>query len=282
MARRRRETRCGTLLDLASTSRSVDQIFRERGFVIVGKRIVILTGAGISAESGIATFRDKDGIWSKFDYRDVATPEGFARNPRHVLDFYNMRRKLSATAKPNAAHLALARLEQIHTGSVLVVTQNVDALHEAAGLKNLIHMHGEHGKVLCNHCGSRADWDHNRPDLSVDMQCSECGRSGGIRPDVVWFGEMPYHMTRIEQALAEADLFVSIGTSGHVYPAAGFVARARDGGAYTVELNLEPSEGVTIFHEAHHGPASAIVPSFVDRVLAGEIRSSIVAPTDEA
>jgi NAD-dependent deacetylase len=231
------------------------------------ERIVVLTGAGISAESGISTFRDKDGIWAKVDYREVATPEGFRRNPQRVLDFYNMRRKASGHAKPNAAHQALAELEREHGGSVLVVTQNVDSLHEAAGTKNLIHMHGEHGKVLCNHCRAREPWGANRPDLTVDLVCGTCGKAGGLRPDVVWFGEMPYHMDRIYEALAGADLFLSIGTSGNVYPAAGFVAEARAHGAHTVELNLEPSEGASLFHEAHHGPATTIVPRYVARLL---------------
>ena len=238
-------------------------------------RIVILTGAGISAESGISTFRDKDGIWSKVDFREVATPEGFAANPRKVLDFYNPRRKSSGAAKPNAGHEALVRLEREHTlakvaGQVLVVTQNVDSLHEAAGQKNLIHMHGQHNQVLCNHCGERQPWGHNQPDLRVDLVCPACSRRGGLRPDVVWFGEMPYHMERIGEALDAADLFISIGTSGHVYPAAGFVAEARRAGAHTVELNLKPSEGVSLFHEAIHGPAGVVVPAYVQRLLAGE------------
>lgn len=237
------------------------------------KRIVILTGAGISAESGIATFRDKDGLWSKVDYRDVATPQGFARNPERVLAFYNMRRKASGQAKPNAAHLALARLEQEHAarhgGQVVVVTQNVDALHEAAGTKNLIHMHGQHRQALCNHCQARRPWGLDAPDLAVDLTCASCGRSGGMRPDVVWFGEMPYHMDRIGEELAGADLFISIGTSGNVYPAAGFVAEARQHGAHTVELNLEPSEGASLFHEARHGRATEIVPAYVDEILVG-------------
>jgi NAD-dependent deacetylase len=230
-------------------------------------RIVVLTGAGISAESGIATFRDKDGIWAKVDYREVATPEGFRRNPARVLEFYNARRRLGRGAEPNAAHFALAKLEREHQGRVVVVTQNIDCLHEDAGTRNLIHMHGEHRKVLCNHCRARHPWGPDEPDLSVDLACAACGRAGGLRPDIVWFGEMPYHMERIYAELAEADLFVSIGTSGNVYPAAGFVAEARGHGAHTVELNLEPSEGASLFHEAHHGPATAIVPPFVDRLL---------------
>jgi NAD-dependent deacetylase len=231
------------------------------------QRIVILTGAGISAESGISTFRDADGIWAKVDVRDVATPEGFQRNPKLVLDFYNARRKTSADARPNAAHLALAHLEAEHGGAVLVVTQNIDLLHEAAGTRNLIHMHGQGNQSLCNHCGARHPWGPE--DLTFEQRCPDCGKAGGLRPDVVWFGEMPYHMERIYQALGRADLFLSIGTSGNVYPASGFVAEARRNGARAVELNLEPSEGVTMFHEAHHGPASEIVPAYVDRLLQG-------------
>ena len=232
-------------------------------------RIVILTGAGISAESGISTFRDKDGLWSKVDYREVATPEGFARDPARVLAFYNMRRKASGGAKPNAAHVALAKLEQEHKGNIVVVTQNVDALHEAAGTRKLIHMHGQHRQALCNHCQARHPWGLDAPDLALDLACAACGKAGGLRPDVVWFGEMPYHMEEIYAHLAEADLFISIGTSGNVYPAAGFVAEARNSGAHTVELNLEPSEGASLFRETHHGPATKIVPMYVERLLAG-------------
>ncbi len=234
------------------------------------RHITILTGAGISAESGISTFRDKDGIWAKYDYRDVATPEGFARNPTLVLDFYNLRRKASGAAKPNAAHFALARLEREFGGGVVVVTQNVDALHEAAGTQNLIHMHGEHQKALCALCGGRHPWKpDSSPDLSVTLACPTCGASGGMRPDVVWFGEMPYHMGRIADELARTDLFISIGTSGNVYPAAGLVAEARDRGARTVELNLEPTQGSALFDEAIHGRASEIVPAYIERLLAG-------------
>lgn len=234
------------------------------------QRIVVLTGAGISAESGISTFRDKDGLWSKVDYRDVATPQGFARDPVRVLAFYNMRRKASGEAKPNAAHHALARLEKEHKGQVLVVTQNVDALHEAAGTKNLLHMHGQHRQALCNHCQSRHPWGLDAPDLAIDLACAACGETGGMRPDVVWFGEMPYHMEEIGEALAQADLFISIGTSGNVYPAAGFVREARQHGAHTVELNLEPSEGASLFHETRHGKATEIVPAYVEEILSGK------------
>jgi NAD-dependent deacetylase len=228
-------------------------------------KIVILTGAGLSAESGVSTFRDKDGIWAKIDYRDVATPEGFARNPAMVLDFYNQRRRQNAHIKPNAAHLALARLEAEHPGAVLTVTQNIDPLHEAAGSRNLIHMHGEILKALCADCGARHDW--GLADMTLDSVCAVCSVNGRIRPDVVWFGEMPYHMERIHEALTGCDLFISIGTSGTVYPAAGFVAEARRAGAHTVELNLEPSEGASLFHETIHGRATEVVPAYVETLL---------------
>ncbi len=228
------------------------------------RNIVILTGAGLSAESGVPTFRDKTGIWAQYDYRDVATPQGFAKNPRLVHEFYNMRRRAHAGIQPNAAHAALARLEQQHTGDVTVVTQNVDALHEQAGSQNLIHMHGEIFQALCDSCRARRRWTE---DLSLDLACPTCGHKGGMRPDVVWFGEMPYHMERIAGLLAKADLFISVGTSGNVYPAAGFVAEAAANGARTVELNLEPSEGVSLFDEVIHGPATQVVPAYVDRLL---------------
>lgn len=226
--------------------------------------IVILTGAGLSAESGVATFRDKDGIWSKVNVADVATPQGFLRNPALVHDFYNRRRRDHALVEPNAAHLALARLEREFPGRVLVVTQNIDALHEAAGTRNLIHMHGELLKALCQHCGSTHAW---KDDLSLDTQCPRCGSDGGMRPDVVWFGELPYHMAEIAARLLACDLFISVGTSGNVYPAAGFVAEARAIGAHTVELNLEPSEGASFFAEAIHGPATKVVTAYVERLL---------------
>jgi len=229
--------------------------------------IVILTGAGISAESGVDTFRDAGGIWSRVDYRDVATPQGFARNPRLVHDFYNERRRGMAGVTPNAAHAALARLERDFPGDFLLVTQNIDDLHERAGSTRLIHMHGEIGQALCTNCGNRLHW----PDeMEVDTLCPACHSMGTLRPDVVWFGEMPYHMGRIERALAACDLFVSIGTSGSVYPAAGFVEEARRHGAHTVELNLEPSEGASFFAEALHGKATEIVPAFVERLLSGQ------------
>jgi len=227
--------------------------------------IVILTGAGLSAESGLSTFRDDDGLWEKHDYRDVATPEGFLANPRLVHGFYNQRRQALGNVEPNVAHFALARLEREHQGSLTIVTQNIDCLHERAGSTHLIHMHGELMKALCAHCGERHAWDS---DLSVETACPSCGRAGGMRPDVVWFGEMPYQMERIYMEVMAADLFISIGTSGSVYPAAGFVAKARATGAHTVELNLEPSEGARLFTESHYGPATQIVPHFVEALLA--------------
>jgi NAD-dependent deacetylase len=228
-------------------------------------RIVILTGAGLSAESGLHTFRDKDGIWSKYDYREVATPEGYRRNPALVLNFYNERRRQNAHVKPNAAHFAIARLEAAYPGEVLTVTQNIDPLHEMAGSKNLIHMHGEIAKALCEGCGSRHRIGFE--DLTPDSVCPGCAKAGGMRPDVVWFGEMPYRMDEINRALTVCDLFISIGTSGTVYPAAGFVEEAARVGAHTVELNLEPSVGGGAFREAIHGRATEIVPAYAEKLL---------------
>ncbi len=228
------------------------------------KNIVILTGAGLSAESGLGTFRDQGGLWSEFDLDEVATPEGFARNPVRVHEFYNLRRARHADALPNAAHHALARLEREYDGNVLTVTQNIDALHEAAGTKDLIHMHGELTRALCNACQTSLPWTG---DLSMATECVTCGEAGTMRPDVVWFGEMPRQMERIYEALTACDLFLSIGTSGAVYPAAGFVALARQSGAHTVELNLEPSEGANQFAKAIYGPATEVVPDFVASLL---------------
>lgn len=229
-------------------------------------RIVILTGAGLSAESGLGTFRGSDGLWDQFDLEEVATPEGFARNPVKVHDFYNMRRGWLKKAKPNTAHVALARLEQNCGASMLTVTQNIDGLHEAAGTRHLIHMHGELGRALCARCSTSMPWSE---DLSLATACPVCRKAGFMRPDVVWFGEMPRDMERIYEALQRCDLFVAIGTSGTVYPAAGFVAEAEAAGAHTVELNLDPSEGATLFAEAHYGPATEVVPAYVERLLEG-------------
>ncbi len=225
--------------------------------------IVILTGAGISAESGLGTFRDVGGLWSRYDWRDLATPEGFARDPGFVLDFYNWRRERVRAAEPNAAHRALARLQAGWPDPVTLVTQNVDDLHERAGSAEVIHMHGTHLTALCAACGHR--WP--APDVMRPADpCPACAR-GAARPDVVWFGETPYHLDRIGAALEEAAVFVSIGTSGTVYPAAGFAAAARAAGARTIELNLEPSENAALFDTAHHGKASDVVPAWVDTLL---------------
>ena len=228
--------------------------------------LVILTGAGISAESGIRTFRASDGLWEDHRIEEVATPEGFARNPSLVQRFYDMRRAQlrDPAIAPNAGHLALAELEAGWQGEFLLVTQNVDNLHERAGSKRLLHMHGELQSMLCSNSQQRFPL---LDDMPVEQACACCGLKGTLRPDIVWFGEMPYHMDRIEAALAEADLFAAIGTSGQVYPAAGFVAEVR-GQAHTVELNLEPSEGARLFDEAHHGPATQVVPAWVDALLA--------------
>lgn len=228
------------------------------------ERVVVLTGAGISAESGVDTFRDKDGIWSRVRLEDVATPQGFARNPALVHQFYNYRRRGLPGVAPNAAHLALACLEREFAGDFLLVTQNIDDLHERGGSSKLIHMHGELTKALCTACEQRSDWTG---DMDTASACPKCGSVGHVRPDVVWFGEMPYQMDRIYAALGKCDLFVSIGTSGNVYPAAGFVEEARMAGARTVELNLEPSEGAQLFDEAIHGKATEVVPAFVRKLL---------------
>lgn len=226
-------------------------------------KIVVLTGAGVSAESGMGTFRDKDGIWTRHRLEDVATPEGFARNPRLVHDFYNARRRALRDAAPNEAHHALARLEQAvgkAGGEILLVTQNVDNLHEKAGSQALLHMHGELARVMCAACGAKGAWDD---DLFSETECWACQERGALRPDVVWFGEMPYGMDRIYDRLGACDLFVSIGTSGEVYPAAGFVEEARFSGAHTVELNLEPSANARVFGEGRYGPASEVVTQWV-------------------
>ncbi|MFL0355552.1 NAD-dependent deacylase [Erythrobacter sp. GH1-10] len=227
------------------------------------ERIVILTGAGISAESGIDTFRSAGGLWEQHKVEDVATPEGFMRDPDLVLGFYDMRREALAKVDPNPAHRALARLESEFDGELLLVTQNVDDLHERGGAKSVLHMHGELKSALCTACEVRSPWDAPMGDRPP---CPVC-QAPSLRPDVVWFGEMPYQMERIYASLTRADLFVSIGTSGAVYPAAGFVQEARMAGARTLELNLEPSEGTHFFHEARHGPAGELVPAWVEEVL---------------
>ncbi|QYX57832.1 NAD-dependent deacylase [Roseovarius sp. SCSIO 43702] len=229
----------------------------------MARNIVILTGAGISAESGLGTFRDEDGLWANHALEDVATPEGFARDPDLVHRFYNTRRIQAAAARPNAAHEALARLETWHLGHVLIITQNVDDLHERAGSHHVLHMHGSLRQALCAACDHR--WTAP-PEMHASDTCPACG-AAATRPDVVWFGEIPHWGARIDEALAGADIFASIGTSGEVYPAAAYAQHCRRLGAHTVELNLEPSRGARDFAEHHYGPASEVVPAWVDRVL---------------
>lgn len=231
-------------------------------------RIVVLTGAGISAERGIRPFRAQDGLWEEHRIEDVATPEAFARDPDRVQRFYNARRAQPAdpALRPNAAHLALARLEREYPGEMLVVTQNVDDLHERAGTRNLLHMHGELRAMFCTRSGQRFRIAH---DLTAALACACCGATGTLRPDIVWFGETPYQLERIHAALARCTLFLSIGTSGQIYPAAGFVAVARRAGAHTVEINRAPSATHRLFAEHRYGPATQQVPALVTALLAG-------------
>lgn len=231
--------------------------------------ITILTGAGISAESGISTFRDNDGLWCNHHVEDVASPDAFIRNPALVQLFYNERRRnlLLTSVTPNKAHVALARLEEELSGKrkVVIVTQNVDNLHERAGSKNVLHMHGELLKVRCTATGNVFEW---QKDIVGDVdRCPDCGLLGTLRPHIVWFGEMPFCMDEIESILSKTDLFVAIGTSGNVYPAAGFVKRAQFYGATTLELNFQEGSNSTLFQESIYGKASEIVPAWVDRLL---------------
>jgi NAD-dependent deacetylase len=228
--------------------------------------IVILTGAGVSAESGLGTFRDVGGLWAQYDLADVATPEGYERNPGLVLDFYNARRANCRGAEPNAAHAAIARLQCDYPGRVTLVTQNIDDLHERGGSRQVIHMHGQIMQALCATCGHQWEWTS---DMALANICHSCTTVGTVRPDVVWFGEMPYHMDAIWARIADCDLFVAIGTSGAVYPAAGFVTDARHRGARTLEINLEPSENTAFFDDRLLGPAGETVPVWVGGLLGG-------------
>lgn len=226
--------------------------------------IVILTGAGVSAESGLATFRGPDGLWEGHRVEDVCTPQAFARNPALVHAFYDARRQRLGEVEPNDSHRALARLDAQWPGELLLVTQNVDDLHERAGSNRLIHMHGELMRGWCLACDDRFSWSG---PMGENAACPRCGEAGRVRPDIVWFGEMPYQMERIEQAIRHCDLFVSIGTSGAVYPAAGFVQTAHYCGAKTLEINLEPSLGSHLFDESRVGRAGDLVPTLVDELL---------------
>jgi NAD-dependent deacetylase len=233
------------------------------------KNIFVLTGAGVSAESGLSTFRDRNGqgIWARFDPMKLATPEAFARDPVEVLAFYDRRRRNLLNAEPNAAHFALARLEAALAasgGNLTLVTQNIDDLHERAGSRRVVHMHGELLKARCRLCDSISTW---LGDLAVSDVCPDCGRVGGLRPHVVWFGEMPLHLGEIDRALRQADLFVAIGTSGAIYPAAGFVADARAFGLRTCEINLEAADNADCFDERRYGAASSTVPAWVEQLV---------------
>jgi NAD-dependent deacetylase len=230
------------------------------------RNIVILTGAGLSADSGLATFRGADGLWEGHRVEDVATPQAYARNPALVHQFYDARRARLDQVEPNAAHRALAKLDSEWPGGLLIITQNVDDLHERAGASRLLHMHGEVKKGWCVACDDRFGW---AGAMGEDAVCPSCDIQGRVRPDIVWFGEMPYEMERIDEALRSADLFVSIGTSCAVYPAAGFVQTAKQAGARTLELNLEPSMGSLFFDESRMGRAAELVPAWVDGLLGG-------------
>ena len=229
----------------------------------MSEKIVILTGAGISAESGLGTFRDVGGLWTKYDLNEVATPEGFARNPEMVHEFYNARRANCRDAAPNAAHEALGRLQTTYRHDVVIVTQNVDNLHERGGAGGVIHMHGALDTAMCSACEHR--WVAP-VTMHPDDPCPSCA-APATRPDVVWFGEVPYHMDRIIAELESCTHFAAIGTSGEVYPAAGFVEIAQRAGAHTVEINLEPSSVVSGFAETRFGPATRMVPQWVDSLL---------------
>lgn len=230
----------------------------------VPRNIVVLTGAGVSAESGIDTFRAADGLWENHRVEDVATPEAFVRNPELVQRFYNQRRaQLLSGIKPNAAHLALANFEAAFKGNFTLVTQNIDNLHEQAGSKNILHMHGELLKIRCQKTGKLFPC---LKAIETSQPCPCCDETGNLRPHVVWFGEMPLYMDKIEQALSQCDMFISIGTSGNVYPAAGFYQLAKSYGADTVELNLEPSNHGSQFDQAIYGFASDVVPTFLSGI----------------
>ena len=234
--------------------------------------VFILTGAGVSAESGIGTFRDPGGLWERHDPRTLATPEAFARDPALVHRFYNWRRGVCQAAEPNAAHHALARLETAlreRNDRLSLVTQNVDDLHERAG-STVVAMHGKHLEARCTHCGTVHAWTG---DLSPETVCPTCGSPGGMRPNIVWFGEMPMHLDRLGAALRQADLFVAIGTSGAVYPAAGYVAAAKAASIPTCEMNLEPADNAGLFDTALYGKATETVPRFVEAMIADGLTS---------
>ncbi|WP_421853112.1 NAD-dependent deacylase [Oricola sp.] len=234
-------------------------------------RTVILTGAGISAESGIDTFRDPDGVWARYEPAKLATPEGFAEDPKLVHSFYNARRAQLGSVSPNAAHMALVELERALGDDFLLVTQNVDNLHERAGSQRLLHMHGRLSSARCGSCDGTFEW---MADITVATACPACSVVGEMRPDIVWFGEYPHYMDEIVSALDQCERFIAIGTSGAVYPASGFVTIAANAGAHTLELNLKASEGTHRFDSFRHGPATEIVPAFVAETIAADASPS--------
>lgn len=228
------------------------------------RHIFILTGAGISAESGVKTFRDNNGLWENYPIEQVATPQAFRDNPELVHRFYNLRRDQLKEVKPNPAHFALAKLQNEYQGKVTLITQNVDDLHERGGSIEVIHMHGQLKQIRCQSCRKVFDWSD---DISTQVACSSCHKKGGLRPNIVWFGEIPMFMEQIEQALSDCDLFLCIGTSGVVYPAAGFVQVARSAGAYCIECNKESTAISGLFERSIQGTATQVVPTLVEEIL---------------
>ena len=230
----------------------------------VNRKIVVLTGAGISAESGVPVFRGPDGLWHGRHVEDVATHEALMRDPWGVNDFFNELRCFVKDIKPNPAHHALKKLEDHYQKNFLLVTQNVDPLHKLAGNNNLLPMHGELQSILCDNCGKRTPYFK---DAKADTPCPVCSRKGTLRPDIVLFNEMPYFMERIYDALMSCDLFIAVGTSGFVYPAAGFVDIASHAGARTIEVNLAETERSPAFHEKRTGPAGQTLPALVEELI---------------
>ena len=228
------------------------------------KKIVILTGAGISAESGVPTFRDAGGLWEGHSVGDVATPAAFRRNPELVHRFYNQRRSDLKSRQPNPAHIAIAKLQQAYPDNVTLVTQNVDDLHERGGSPQILHLHGELRKIRCEFCLKPSDWFD---DLSVHTTCPKCQRASFLRPHIVWFGEVPFGLEHIEQALENVEIFAAIGTSGLVYPAASFVDAASCNDAHTIEFNVKETTASARFDEIRTGPASLTVVEWVDELL---------------
>lgn len=229
------------------------------------KNILILTGAGVSAESGLATFRDADGLWNNHKVEDVATIEAFERNPEFVHQFYNEMKPELLHAKPNPAHLALAKLEQEYPGEVNIITQNVDTLHEKAGSQKVCHIHGQINQAVCLNCGNVLEtWD----DVDTQTVCPHCHVAGMMKPNIVFFGESLLYMDKAAHLLSNCDLFVSVGTSGVVYPAAGFVQTAKYRGAETYEFNLEAASNNYLFDKHIYGKCGKTLPEFVDKLLA--------------